>query len=771
MKHLILHGHFYQPPREDPWDGVIEYQESAHPFENWNKRITEECYAANAWSKVLDDKGFITSIVNNYEYLSFNFGPTLLTWLKENAPNVYRRIIEADRKSTERLGHGNAIAQSFNHTILPLDSKTNAGLQIDWGLKYFKDHFNRNAEGMWLPECAVNEETADILISRNIKFIVLSPWQAESVQNIQGEWISLNGLPAPSERPYFIKRDSGELAVFFYDPDLASAISFGHLLRSRENFENAVVKAMEGKGQNMISIATDGEIYGHHEPFGDMCISSFIKHIEVSGLDFIFTNYASYLELYMNNFSSVKEMPEVRLKAGEDNLGSSWSCSHGVGRWFRDCGCSTGGKDGWNQKWRTPLRTAFNNLNKTAERIWRKEIENLCHDDPVKTAAGYAEVLSGSTDPLQFSLKHLKEINPENTEKLLRILEGIKYLNFMNTSCGWFFADISGLEPVQDMRYAWKAAELLDPENKSELKNILINELKKAQSNIKEEGNGFKILEKYVIPANPAEINAAAVFIIFNSYVNEDFNKWGIWEKVNIITEKDDNSGNIKGKITIKETSILKEFDLVFTFYRTTNTVKIFSENIIYKLELNDMPLLLKVLIKNSIKNKTETSIVDYLSSSYKFYLENFREITNLNIPEKIMTPDDTSIIAGYIATTITEFLKETSAEKWPSMLKDLKTALKYSTLSAKEKPNSFLEEKAAVLITEEVIKLSGNFVPRKLELLTEFVSIIHESGLFPLKPYIQNTVYSMYAESAETLKPEEKKNLIKLAEMLNIAF
>ena len=308
-------------------------------------------------------------------------------------------------------------------------------------------------------------------------------------------------------------------------------------------------------------------------------------------------------------------------------------------------------------------------------------------------------------------------------------------------------------------------------DNKSGLKNILINELEKAHSNIKEEGNGLEILENYVIPTNPAEINAAAVFIMLNYYIKENYDKWGIWEKIKLITNKNNGSGNINGQITVKETSLLKEFPFNYSFSRTTNTVIISRENSSYKLKLKDMPLLLKVIIKNSIKNKTESSIIDYLSSSYNFYLENFREITTMNIPEKVNTSDDTSIIAGYIASTITDILKKTSYEYWPSMLIDLRTALKYCSISGKENTNAFLEEKAADLINGEVIKLSENFVLRKLELLTEYISIIHESGLFPLRPYIQNTVYSMYTESTGSLKPVEKKNLIKLAEMLNIAF
>ncbi|HKL57376.1 MAG TPA: glycoside hydrolase, partial [Sphaerochaeta sp.] len=354
---LILHGHFYQPPRENPRTGIIGKQLSASPYPDWNERIYSDCYNANVHSRYLSGVRRILSMTNNYEYISFNFGPTLLSWLKRKHPDTYSLIIEADKKSVVRLGHGNAMAQSFNHTILPLCTEAEARAQIVWGLEDFSLRFGREAEGMWLPETGINGMVIDLLAEYGLKFVILSPWQCKSVENEEGKMVDLNGKSAPYGKPFILTGDTGAtISAFFYHPSLAEGISFGHLLRDADNLYARLLTIKREEGQPLIQTATDGEIYGHHEPYGDMALAALIKKVHERS-DFRLTNYATFLEAHPATLHAT-------LHEGEEAKGTSWSCVHGVSRWYKDCGCHTGGDESWNQTWRTPLRQAFDNLGK-----------------------------------------------------------------------------------------------------------------------------------------------------------------------------------------------------------------------------------------------------------------------------------------------------------------------------------------------------------------------------------------------------------------------
>ena len=349
---LIIHGHFYQPPRENPLSELIPSQSSAAPLANWNERVYSECYRMNAYSRYLDGYGHVSDIVNNYEYISFNFGPTLLNWMATHHGRTYKRIIEADRTSKDRLGHGNAIAQVYNHTILPLASRRDSRMQIAWGVRDFKQRFNRRPEGIWLAETAVNAHVIDDLLDADISYLILSPYQCNMVETANGDMKQVNAHEVPYWEPFLVEGSSGRtISVFFYHPDLASSISFGHLLHDADAMYRTIRDIREADRVPLINTATDGEIYGHHEPFGDMALAALVKK-SCEKDDFMLTNYAAYLN----------EHPAARkavLHLGEEGRGTSWSCSHGVSRWYKDCGCHTGGQDGWNQKWRTPLREGF----------------------------------------------------------------------------------------------------------------------------------------------------------------------------------------------------------------------------------------------------------------------------------------------------------------------------------------------------------------------------------------------------------------------------
>ncbi len=488
---LILHGHFYQPPRENPWTGIVPQQAGAKPFHDWNSRITRECYAANSASRFLRYDGRIEDIVNNYEFLSFNFGPTLLGWLESNAPNVYGRIIEADHSSRLRLGHGNAIAQSYNHTILPLDDPEDALIQIRWGLEDFRNRFGRNPEGMWLPECGINRDIARLLAAEGVKFVILAPWQGDAIRPLETpQWEELGSAHVPSHRSYRIADDEGGcgLNAFFYESALAGGISFNHYLRSAEALYARLLLLHDSKDPSyLIHAATDGEIYGHHEPYGDMCLAALTKLVSADN-SMEFSNYAAYLEQF-------PPLWEVRLRGGEEEKGTSWSCSHGVSRWFRNCGCSTGGKEHWNQEWRTPLRKALRSLSSAIKEIRDHELSTLSQSAPQEIITAYGSVLSGSMSREQFTAGYLSGAGKDLITKALILLEGDKFRHYMFTSCGWFFADITGIEPRHNLLYALKAIELYQPFTGRRLFGIIEEDLADAVSNLPDHRTGKDILQ------------------------------------------------------------------------------------------------------------------------------------------------------------------------------------------------------------------------------------------------------------------------------------
>ncbi|MGL1935551.1 MAG: DUF3536 domain-containing protein [Fibrobacterales bacterium] len=467
--YLTIHGHFYQPPRENPWTDEVEIQDSALPNHDWNDRIASQCYDANSASRLLNPYGKISKIINNYEYMSFNFGPTLMSWIRDQRPNTYKRIIEGDKRSAKRLnGHGNAIAQVYNHIIMPLANDRERRIQIEWGIRDFEFHFGRKPEGMWLAETAINTATVVDLIKAGIKYTILAPTQADAVREFANDaWYDVSQSAIDPTRPYRIypKDEDGDpfiddayLDVFFYDGNLSSAVGFEHLLRNAPAYIDKIKGAFnyEKPDPQLISIATDGESYGHHEPFGDMCASYMFDQV-CPKENIIPVNFGYFLE---------KNPPvaEVTLKNGLGE-GTAWSCAHGVGRWYRNCGCTTGSPPEWNQEWRGPVRHAYNYLSKHALRVYDSEVKKISHTKPNELVIEYVEVLL-QKDPTftgEFLKKHL--VTTENFEEratqLLCLLEMQKYTMFAYTSCGWFFGEVSGLEPVQNMKYARRSIELM----------------------------------------------------------------------------------------------------------------------------------------------------------------------------------------------------------------------------------------------------------------------------------------------------------------------
>src|SRR3989442_7081884 len=355
MPALIIHGHFYQPPRENPWTGIIEPEPGAAPFHDWNERIYAECYQANAFARLHDSTTSDDRIVNNYTRISFNFGPTLLSWLEPAHPDTYTRIIQADRESIdEHRGHGNAIAQAYGHPILPLCNERDLRTQIHWGMADFRRRFGREPEAMWLPETACNDKVLTALIDTGLRFVVLAPHQASRIRD-DSSWRDVSEQTIDTSVAYRYSHRDGSgrsIAVFFYNGPISRAIAFEDLLKSSGELLDRFAQSVNGG--KMVNVATDGETYGHHFTFGDCCLAHALE-LDAPARGFQITNYGEYLDQHPPAF-------EVEVNNGPDGEGTSWSCSHGVGRWIRDCGCHTGGEPGWNQRWRTPLRQALDFL-------------------------------------------------------------------------------------------------------------------------------------------------------------------------------------------------------------------------------------------------------------------------------------------------------------------------------------------------------------------------------------------------------------------------
>ncbi len=494
-RYICIHGHFYQPPRENPWLEEIELQDSAYPHHDWNSRITAECYAPNTAARIFEDGRRLMDIVNNYSMISFNFGPTLLFWMEENRPDIYKAILGADKVGSKRFsGHGPALAQAYNHMIMPLANSRDKRTQIIWGLKDFEHRFGRKAEGMWLPETAVDYESLEIMAELGLRFTILAPRQASEVKKIGAkEWIDVSESRVDPKMPYLCHLPSGKtITIFFYDGPISQDIGFGRLLNSGEGFAHRLISAFaeENGGDQLVHIATDGETYGHHHAFGDMALAYCLHFIEKNKLAQV-TIYGEYLD-------RVQPTHEARIFEN-----SSWSCVHGVERWKSNCGCNTGGSSGWNQEWRGPLRGALDWLRDNLTQIYESQSEGLIKD-PWKARDEYIKViLDRSEKKVEAFLKKyaLKELEAVDKTKMLRLFEMQRNAMLMFTSCAWFFDEISGIEPVQVLGYAARAMQLAQDVSDISLEEAFISLLEHAPTNIPEHINGAEIYRKFVKPS------------------------------------------------------------------------------------------------------------------------------------------------------------------------------------------------------------------------------------------------------------------------------
>jgi alpha-amylase/alpha-mannosidase (GH57 family) len=507
-KYVCIHGHFYQPPRENPWLEEVEVQDSAYPYRDWNERITAECYSPNTAARIISGDQKVIDIVNNYSKISFNFGPTLLSWMEVHSPDVYKSIIQADKISREFYsGHGSAIAQVYNHLIMPLANYNDKKTQVIWGIEDFRYRFESDPEGIWLPETAVDIESLEIAAEQGIKFTILAPGQAKKIRKVGDEdWIDVSGAKIDPRRGYICNLPSGKsINLFFYDGIVSQELAFGPLLEKGENLSNRLKGIIDDGSEEpqLAHVASDGETYGHHQKHGDMALAYCINHIS-SDNQIKITLYGEYLE---------KFPPEYEVEIFEN---TSWSCAHGIERWKSNCGCSSGIK-GWNQEWRTPLREALDWLRDTLIPIYEREA-GVFVKDPWGLRNGYIKIiLDRSPDNLKNVFKSYgvkKKLSEKNIVKLLKLLEMQRHSMLMYTSCGWFFDEVSGIETVQVIQYAARAIQLAKELELADLEQEFVAKLQHAKSNLPEVENGAKVYEMYVKPAIIDLYRVAAHYVV-----------------------------------------------------------------------------------------------------------------------------------------------------------------------------------------------------------------------------------------------------------------
>lgn len=494
MNYLCIHCHFYQPPRENAWLEQIELQDSAYPYHDWNERIDAECYAPNLAARILDESQRITCIVNNYSKISFNFGPTLLSWMAEHAPDTYRGLLDADRQSLKLFSnHGSAMAQAYNHMIMPLANTRDKKTQIIWGFQDFVSRFGRAPEGMWLPETAVDSETLDLMAEAGITFAVLAPHQAKAVRSLgTGDWTNVSGSKVDPTRAYLFNTPSGrKINLFFYDGPISQAVAFEKLLDNGEKFTSRLMGAFSDtrSWSQLAHIATDGETYGHHHKHGEMALA-YSLHLIESRKQAKITNYGEFLQKF----------PPTHEAQIHEN--TSWSCMHGVERWRSNCGCN-GGRQGWNQEWRRPLRQALDWLRDAVNPKFG-ELGSRYLSDPWQARDGYIQIVLDRSPEARAKFGEQffsRKLEPQEEVTVWKLMELQRSAMLMYTSCGWFFDDLSGIETVQVIQYAGRVVQLGEQLFGASLEEEFVRRLAEARSNLADYGNGRDVYTKYVKPA------------------------------------------------------------------------------------------------------------------------------------------------------------------------------------------------------------------------------------------------------------------------------
>jgi len=560
--YVTIHGHFYQPPRENPWIQRIERQPGAAPYHNWNERILAECYRPNAFARILDEQGRVLEIINNFEYLSFNIGPTLLSWLEAHDLEVYQRILAADRSSCQRLqGHGNAIAQGYNHVILPLATRADQDLQIRWGIADFRHRFGRDPEGMWLAETAIDLPTVELLVAAGIRFVILAPSQAQRCRPLHegggtAPWQDVSGGQIDPSRPYrcFLPDRSGFLDIFFFDGPISRDMGFGEVLGSSHNLVQRLGGALHtGRDTpQMIQCATDGETFGHHKRGVEKTLAYAFTH-EIPQRGWQVTNYAHFLSVH-------PPIWEVEIKPR-----TAWSCAHGVGRWERDCGC--GGSHGGHLRWRKPLREALNWLRDQLTQIFAEKAPHYLRDPWLARLDSISVVLQTQTRSHFLETHQVRPLQPEEQIELWQLLEMQRYGQLMFTSCGWFFEELSRPEGVQILRYAAKAIELAGEVSGINLEAEFQERLSQAPTNAPLYPSGAVVYRELVLPGAvpPAQVVAHhAISSLFDQHNRQESCYGYTLEHLDQQRRRLGDSTLEVGRIRLLSTSTQESYDYIY---------------------------------------------------------------------------------------------------------------------------------------------------------------------------------------------------------------
>ncbi|MPZ49578.1 MAG: DUF3536 domain-containing protein [Dehalococcoidia bacterium] len=517
-RYVCVHGHFYQPPRENPWLDAIEAQDSAAPYHDWNERIAAECYGPMAEARIMDGEGYLQRVVNNYAWISFNFGATLFTWMERQAPAIYEAILAADRQSRQRFqGHGSALAQAYNHIIMPLANERDKRTQVGWGIRDFEHRFGRKPEGMWLPEAAVDTPTLEALAEQGILFTLLAPHQAAKTRPLQAddqaEWQDVDDAGVDTSRAYLAKLPSGrEISLLFYNGSLSRAVAFERLVANGETFAQRLTESVaEDESPRLAHIATDGETYGHHHRLAEMGLAFALEAIE-SREQARLTNYGEFLELHP---------PEYEVEIAEN---TSWSCAHGVERWRSDCGCNMGGHEGWNQGWRAPLRQALDWLREELIRLYESQAVGLLRDPWAAREAHIEVALDRSRQKAEAFLakQASRALSEDESRRALKLLELQRQSLLMYASCAWFFDDVSGIETQQALRHAARAIQLAEELDGGGLEEGFLERLAAARSNLPEQGSGAGVYRRYVDTAKIDLKRLAAHYAVSSVFHNYD---------------------------------------------------------------------------------------------------------------------------------------------------------------------------------------------------------------------------------------------------------
>ncbi len=816
--YLTIHGHFYQPPRENPWLEAIETQDSAAPFHDWNIRIAQECYKPNAVSRIVNYKNQVLDIVNNYGMISFNFGPTLLSWLEVHVPKTYERILEADKNSAEaRSGHGNALAQIYNHMIMPLANERDKYTQTIWGIRDFYFRFGRKPEGMWLSETAVDEETLKVLADCCIKFTILSPYQADKIRKLNekrtkeenNNWQDVgwgNIDPGRSYR-YFLKDGTDRyIDLFFYDGSISKSVAFEELLRNGDKFIGRLRDGISGARDydQLVNISTDGESYGHHTMLGNMALSYALKN-KIRETDFILTNYSEFLEKNPPVYEAEIKQP------------SSWSCFHGVGRWKENCGCSTGAPPGWNQEWRTPLRDALDWLRDKLYQVYETNIGTYLKD-PWGARNRYIDIiLERNQQTIDNFCMHeaARDLSPVEKVNVVKLLEMQRHAMLMYTSCGWFFADISGIETVQILKYAARAMQIAEEFQEIDLETGFLEILSRAESNIKKFGTGKDIYMKSVKPSIVSVkqvVSHWAISSLFEEY--QEQTELYCYKIKTLDYSKTQKGGTslVMGRIEITSSVTFEKHDMIFALlHYGGEDFHCVIRGFAGKSEYNR--------IKNNLQEKYETlpltevvrGLDEYFGKEYftlkELFIEERRKIINILIRDKLeqfastyrnlyddakgpimqlkelelKVPEEFRIAAEYaLSCNLNDLIREAEDIGDPEVLEKAIEINKEARKIEVKLDNQSVRELYSDYVTDKVLELSKNGNTSSYESLSESLRLLEKLDLQPDLSDAQNIYFSKiykkipeYIENLATSKNKENDrklvcSLLVLGEKLN---